>query len=70
MAGHIIHAIIPGDHYLPRNESAIPTVVDGLARAALAASGPEQAVLTVSVVGSVGFDDPTPRSHNTSAADA
>jgi glycosyltransferase involved in cell wall biosynthesis len=45
MAGHLIHAITPGDHYSPRTGSAIPTVVDGLARAALAASGPEQAVL-------------------------
>jgi hypothetical protein len=45
MAGHIIHAITPGDHYSPRDGSAIPTVVDGFAGAALAASGAEQAVL-------------------------
>jgi glycosyltransferase involved in cell wall biosynthesis len=41
----MVHAITPGDHYSPRTGSAIPTVVDGLARAALAASGPDQAVL-------------------------
>ncbi|GAA3750941.1 hypothetical protein GCM10022240_00230 [Microbacterium kribbense] len=33
----VYHVITPGDHFSPRTGSAIPTVVDGLARAARAA---------------------------------
>src|SRR5690606_3140585 len=33
------HVLTPGDHYSPRTGSAIPTVVDGLARAAIAEPG-------------------------------
>lgn len=33
-ARRVIHVITPGDHFSPRTGSAIPTVVDGLARAA------------------------------------
>lgn len=36
----VIHAITPGDHFSPRTGSAIPTVVDGLARAAHRENGP------------------------------
>jgi glycosyltransferase involved in cell wall biosynthesis len=39
----VIHAITPGDHYSPLTGSAIPTVVDGIARAA--APGGRHAVL-------------------------
>ncbi|MGX1703283.1 glycosyltransferase family 4 protein [Microbacterium sp. NPDC055357] len=39
MTRRIIHAITPGDHFSPRTGSAIPTVVHGLARAALASEG-------------------------------
>ena len=41
----IIHTITPGDHFSPRTGSAIPTVVDGLASAALAAGGPRHSVV-------------------------
>lgn len=33
-ARRVIHVITPGDHFSPRTGSAIPTVVDGVARAA------------------------------------
>jgi glycosyltransferase involved in cell wall biosynthesis len=41
----LIHAITPGDHFSPLTGSAIPTVVDGIARAAGMAGSPRQAVL-------------------------
>lgn len=41
----IIHAITPGDHFSPRTGSAIPTVVDGLANAAVRDGAPRHAVL-------------------------
>jgi glycosyltransferase involved in cell wall biosynthesis len=41
----VIHAITPGDHYSPRTGSAIPTVVDGIARAAAASSHARHDVL-------------------------
>lgn len=41
----VVHAITPGDHYSPRTGSAIPTVVHGIAAAALDAGAPEQSVL-------------------------
>lgn len=41
----IIHTITPGDHFSPRTGSAIPTVVDALASAALAAGAPRQSVV-------------------------
>lgn len=41
----IIHVITPGDHFSPRTGSAIPTVVDGLARAAAAIGERRQAVV-------------------------
>lgn len=40
----LVHVITPGDHYSPRTGSAVPTVVDGLARAAAAAGLPRPAV--------------------------
>ena len=36
----VLHTITPGDHFSPRTGSAIPTVVDGLARAAGRDCGP------------------------------
>jgi glycosyltransferase involved in cell wall biosynthesis len=36
----VLHAITPGDHFSPRTGSAIPTVVDGLAAAAVRADAP------------------------------
>ncbi|MDL9978278.1 glycosyltransferase family 4 protein [Microbacterium sp. ASV49] len=41
----VIHLITPGDHFSPRTGSAIPTVVDGLARAAERAGAPRHAVV-------------------------
>ncbi|MET0302546.1 MAG: glycosyltransferase family 4 protein [Microbacteriaceae bacterium] len=41
----VVHAITPGDHYSPRTGSAIPTVVHGIAAAALDAGAPMQSVL-------------------------
>ena len=41
----VVHTITPGDHYSPRTGSAIPTVVHGLATAALACGDPRQAVV-------------------------
>jgi glycosyltransferase involved in cell wall biosynthesis len=41
----IIHVITPGDHFSPLTGSAIPTVVDGLARAAERAGEARQSVL-------------------------
>ncbi|MFC8923162.1 glycosyltransferase family 4 protein [Cellulosimicrobium sp. NPDC057127] len=34
MTRRLVHAITPGDHFSPRTGSAVPTVVDGLSRAA------------------------------------
>jgi glycosyltransferase involved in cell wall biosynthesis len=36
----VLHAITPGDHFSPRTGSAIPTVVDGLAAAAVREGAP------------------------------
>jgi glycosyltransferase involved in cell wall biosynthesis len=44
-ARRIIHVITPGDHFSPRTGSAIPTVVDGLARAAGHHGAPRHAVV-------------------------
>ena len=41
----IIHTITPGDHFSPRTGSAIPTVVDGLASAAVVAGAPRHSVV-------------------------
>jgi glycosyltransferase involved in cell wall biosynthesis len=41
----VIHAITPGDHFSPLTGSAIPTVVDGIARAAIVAGDPRHSVL-------------------------
>ncbi|MFC9917116.1 glycosyltransferase family 4 protein [Agromyces binzhouensis] len=41
----VIHTITPWDHFSPRTGSAIPTVVDGLARAALACGDDRHAVV-------------------------
>ena len=40
-----VHVITPGDHYSPRTGSAIPTVVDGIARAAVRAGDARHAVV-------------------------
>lgn len=45
VAPQVVHAITPGDHFSPLTGSAIPTVVDGLARAAVQAGGPRHTVL-------------------------
>jgi glycosyltransferase involved in cell wall biosynthesis len=41
----VIHVITPGDHFSPRTGSAIPTVVDGVARAAERAGDRRHAVV-------------------------
>lgn len=41
----VIHAITPGDHFSPLTGSAIPTVVDGIARAAVRNGSPRHSVL-------------------------
>lgn len=41
----VIHAITPGDHFSPLTGSAIPTVVDGLARGAVANADPRHRVV-------------------------
>jgi glycosyltransferase involved in cell wall biosynthesis len=41
----VIHVITPGDHFSPRTGSAVPTVVDGLARAAERVGSPRHAVV-------------------------
>jgi glycosyltransferase involved in cell wall biosynthesis len=41
----VIHAITPGDHFSPLTGSAIPTVVDGLARAAMINGDPRHSVV-------------------------
>ncbi|WP_438853479.1 glycosyltransferase family 4 protein [Agromyces sp. M3QZ16-3] len=41
----VIHTITPWDHFSPRTGSAIPTVVDGLARAAIACGDERHAVV-------------------------
>jgi len=41
----VIHAITPGDHFSPLTGSAIPTVVDGLARGAASVGDPRHAVV-------------------------
>lgn len=41
----VIHAITPGDHFSPRTGSAIPTVVHGLASAAIAGGDARHAVV-------------------------
>lgn len=41
----VVHALTPGDHYSPRTGSAIPTVVHGIASAALASGERRQSVL-------------------------
>lgn len=45
MERSVIHAITPGDHFSPLTGSAIPTVVHGLAGAALRAGGPRHRVV-------------------------
>lgn len=40
MGEPLYHAITPGDHFSPRTGSAIPTVVDGLARAGTRSASP------------------------------
>ena len=45
MVDQLVHAITPGDHYSPQTGSAIPTVVDGLARAAQSCGERRHAVL-------------------------
>lgn len=41
----VVHVITPGDHFSPRTGSAIPTVVDGIARAAERAGAGRQAIV-------------------------
>ena len=41
----VIHAITPGDHFSPLTGSAIPTVVDGLARGASAVGDPRHRIV-------------------------
>lgn len=44
----VIHAITPGDHFSPLTGSAIPTVVDGIARAAMQEGDRRHSVLVAS----------------------